>query len=537
MAGDRYDRFNRESILMRRTVLPGALGLTLVSSMGLTGVSSATPPTAAGAQLPALAQAPALAKPWDFDGDGKADQVFASPGRRVSGEAKAGAVFARYASGGPQTITQRSKGIPGAVESGDKFGSALASGDFDGNGFADLAVGSPGEAVKGFDGAGTVTIIYGSPTGLRTRSATLIHQGLARVPGRLQAGDNMGAALAAGDFNANGFDDLVVGLPGEDIIENKTRRVNSGTTLIFRGRATGLTTRKSSARSQLLEKVPGRPERGDKWGTSVAVGRVNRDRFADLVVGVPGEDGKSDNEGLVAVMYGNGQGLGLVAQVIGGTETRSAGMLGAAVAVGDVDNDSDVGDEDVIAGAPKRTVDGRRAAGGIVVLEAGGDGVHASQRRNFSLNTKGVPGKARRGDKFGAAVAVGTMRGDGFADLLVGVPKMDVKAKNSGAVVTLRGSGVGVTGRGSIAFSQAATGMQGAPERGDQFGLAVAFSGSTLQVGSPGEDIGNAKNAGFVHRIPTRSNEPRTRASVGMDEADVSGGTLGEGATFGRALA
>ncbi|HEY0238126.1 MAG TPA: FG-GAP repeat protein, partial [Friedmanniella sp.] len=54
----------------------------------------------------------------------------------------------------------------GSSRSGDRFGSAVASGDFDGDGYADLAVGHPGERVAGASQAGAVTVLFGTRHGL-----------------------------------------------------------------------------------------------------------------------------------------------------------------------------------------------------------------------------------------------------------------------------------------------------------------------------------------------------------------------------------
>ena len=84
----------------------------------------------------------------------------------------AGAVNILYGSAsgltaaGNQFWTQDNPGILERAEAGDLFGSALATGDFDGDGFADLAVGVPFENVGSVSDAGAVNILYGSASGL-----------------------------------------------------------------------------------------------------------------------------------------------------------------------------------------------------------------------------------------------------------------------------------------------------------------------------------------------------------------------------------
>ncbi len=108
---------------------------------------------------------------WDFDADGHADVAVGIPDKRLGDAFGAGAVLVLYGSPSGLTArdqwwTQDSPGVKGASESWDSFGSALAAGDLDGDGYADLAVGAPREAVGSAEQAGAVHVLYGAPTGL-----------------------------------------------------------------------------------------------------------------------------------------------------------------------------------------------------------------------------------------------------------------------------------------------------------------------------------------------------------------------------------
>jgi hypothetical protein len=111
------------------------------------------------------------------------------------------------------TQTQR---IPGPLFAGTEFLfiSAMASGDFNGDGFGDLALGFPGiDSVTST--AGNVLILPGSANGLLANNPQRIRQGSDGIAGTPNDGEFFGWSLAAGDFNGDGIDDLVVGVPGE----------------------------------------------------------------------------------------------------------------------------------------------------------------------------------------------------------------------------------------------------------------------------------------------------------------------------------
>ena len=137
-------------------------------------------------------------------------------GEDLRGVKDAGAVQVLYGSAAGVTARdqlwhQGRKGIKNKLEKNDRFGQALASGDFDADGYADLAVGIPGEDIGKKRDTGAVQVLYGSPTGLTARDQVW-HQGKPGVPGKSEAGDWFGGGLAVGDFDADGFADLAVGV-------------------------------------------------------------------------------------------------------------------------------------------------------------------------------------------------------------------------------------------------------------------------------------------------------------------------------------
>ena len=143
----------------------------------------------------------------DFNHDGFADLAVGVPHDRIGGVFFAGAVNVFYGSAdglsstGSRYFSQNTPGVGSTAEVPDSFGSALAAGDFDHDGYADLAVGVPNEGVGDIPIAGAVNVLYGSAGGLTAVGSQYFTQSSPGVGSSAEDHDFFGSALAAGDFD------------------------------------------------------------------------------------------------------------------------------------------------------------------------------------------------------------------------------------------------------------------------------------------------------------------------------------------------
>src|SRR3954447_9169711 len=105
----------------------------------------------------------------DIDGDNASDIVAGAPAANLDGRAGAGAIAVRLSRVGRQALTLDALPGLGPAEAGDRFGSALAVGDVDQDGCADVVVGAPGRA-----GTGAAYLVHGTPAGLATSRAVAL---------------------------------------------------------------------------------------------------------------------------------------------------------------------------------------------------------------------------------------------------------------------------------------------------------------------------------------------------------------------------
>jgi hypothetical protein len=419
----------------------------------------------------------------DFNGDGFGDLAAGVP-NEDRGTADTGGVNVIYGSPGGldassvpnQFWSMDQSGVLGSASTGAQFGRSLASGDFNGDGVSDLAVGSPGNTVAGIPGAGNVNILYGSSTGLVVAGNQFWAQHTTGVEGTGRSGDQFARSLSSGDFGNGIQQDLAIGNPFDDEAAPDAGSVN-----VLYGSVEGLAVTGNQLWTQDSPGIPGTSEDTDIFGWDVAAADFGASSEADLAIGVPLESKAGISSGAVDVIYGTAGGLdGTGAQVwtqdspgVPGEATADQ-AFGASVAADDFGNSSRA---DLAIGVAADTVDNLSGAGSVNVLYGSAPGLTATGSQLWSQNSTGIVGTAEPGDLFGADVGTADFDGDGHADLAVGVTYEDVgniTDAGSANVIYADAGGAGLTDVNNQIWSQNSPGILGKSNPGDQFTFAVA---------------------------------------------------------------
>jgi hypothetical protein len=159
-----------------------------------------------------------------------------------------------------------------------------AGADFNGDGYPDVAISVAGETVNGASNAGGIHVLFGAKDGLHTAKSQFVTNATDGIAGDPVAGEGFGARLAHGDLNADGYDDLVVGVP-RHAIENYD---DAGGVHVLFGSAKGLLT--DHYFDQSTPGIPGTLGY-HHFGDAVAVGDFDGDGIDDLAVGAPYDTG------------------------------------------------------------------------------------------------------------------------------------------------------------------------------------------------------------------------------------------------------
>lgn len=460
-----------------------------------------------------------LAGGGDFNGDGLADIALGAPFADSAEAAGGGRVYVVFGrTSGAVVLSKIAAGEGGFVLDGlavnDRLGRALVMpGDLNGDGLADLVVGAPFADPDGRDNAGATYVVFGRSGGAAPKlSAVAAGQGGFAIAGAA-AGDYSGFSLAGGDFNGDGWRDVLLGAYG--------RNSNSGGAYVVFGRtAAGAVDLAAPFGGFSINGARG----GDYAGESVAsLGDVNGDGFAELAIGAAWSDPPAGRDaGRAYVVFGRTADTAIdlaeaASATLAGTRDGE-GIGGLVLGVGDLNGD---GRGDLALGSG---VEG--SAGKLYVLFgsaalAGGEAPDltavAAGQGGFVVDGSGV-----FDDGGLTAAPVGDLNRDGLADLLIGSPSADPAAgSNAGRAFVVFGK----TGGEVVALSALAdgSGSGGFAIDGEQAGTwagrtvqaAGDFNGDGFQdllIGAPygdsATDPASADNAGRVYLVFGRAGGP-----------------------------
>ncbi len=431
----------RLGVLLAAVVALAAIAVIAVLVLG----SSAEDP-------PSTPPEPGLA--YDFDDDGRQEIVVGVPdGGPADEESASGAVIVQPPEdAAPTVITQAIAEVPGSPEDEDGFGAGLASADFDRDGHADLAIGTPGKE--------HVTVLYGGPEDPSEARKQQLDGDTMRLP---SGSGDYGRVMIARDVDRDGFGDLVVGAPGDPDTDE-----GPGAVQILFGSSRGL-----DVAGATRLRTPDSAFAG--FGARLRLGDVNGDDNVDLVEGAPDVQGVAGH-----ASYCPGTPKGPTrCEPLGGREGTGA------LSIADVNGD---GFEDIVEGDGN----GNGTAGEIRLVPGSRDG--PGEPLTITQESPEVKGNDQPGDQFGGSVETSDLDDDGYADMIVAA-----RQENDGAgrVTIIRGGPDGYSRNGGRNISEDEPGIPGVAARGHQFGSTMAFleleSGRRdLAVAVPGAGLDQA---------------------------------------------
>ncbi|HYN36827.1 MAG TPA: FG-GAP repeat protein, partial [Actinomycetota bacterium] len=415
---------------------------------------------------------------------------------------------------GSQAWTQDSPGVLSTPDQFDRFGFSLGAGDFNNDGFDDLAVGVLGEEVAGLL-AGAVHVLYGSDQGLTAAGDQLWSLGTTGVAGDPTPNGYYGNSLATGNFGNGPADDLAVGAPGQHVDLNEY----AGGLSVLYGSGDGLEAAGSLYVTQATDQMDGDPDLNDFFAWSLAAGDFGGSDKDDLAVGVPGDEVLGPKAGSVHILFGSNQGVESTgSQYINETTAgivekwgpNAGDNFGWALAAG---NFRDSSRTDLAIGVPGKDINGDDSAGGVVVVSGDDDGLNSTTAQFLSEDHNQAPGETEPSEAYGSVLTAANFGRTNRSDLAIAVPYNDVDGIESvGLVHVVYGSNNGFEEGADEIWHTAKPSIRQSPHQNEQFGSSLTganfgkSSQADLAIGAPIDSVGGDVGAGIVNCIYGKAN-------------------------------
>ncbi|MBN1581499.1 MAG: FG-GAP repeat protein, partial [Anaerolineae bacterium] len=322
----------------------------------------------------------------DVNGDGYADVIIGAP-YYDNGQTDEGRVYVYL--GSSDGLGTTADWFAESDQDNAKFGhSAGTAGDVNGDGYADVIIGAI-YYDNGNTDEGRAFVYYGSSTGLGDTPGWVVENN--------QAGSAFGYSTGtAGDVNGDGYDDVIIGADRYD-----NGQTDEGRGYVYQGSATGLSTTANWT-------VDG-DQSGARLGlSSGTAGDINNDGYADIIIGAPYYDHGQTDEGMALVYYGSPSGLYASASWTAEGNQPDARFGSRVGTAGDVNGD---GYADVIVTAV-RYDHGQTDEGMAFVYHGSTAGLNATA----DWTAESDQSDARLASWVGTA---GDVNGDGYADIIM----------------------------------------------------------------------------------------------------------------------
>jgi len=437
----------------------------------------------------------------DVNGDGYSDVVIGAP-YYSNGPGSEGAVYVFQ--GGPAGINTSPSFIAESFQANALMGVSVGGGDFNGDGYSDIMAGSY-YYTKTVASEGAVLIYNGSPAGISGGPATILQS--------FQSNARFGESVGTGDFNGDGYCDVIVGAftysNGESF---------EGATYIYKGSPNGINTTPVA----IFESNAVNAQLGY---AANAAGDVNGDGYSDFIAGAPFYSNSTGRVGSAYLFYGSPDGINpnTITSVIAGAQLNEA--LGTSVSsAGDVNGD---GFSDVVIGAPLYD-NGQTDEGAAFIYLGSANGIVTPFATKVESNQVGA--------QMGYSVAsAGDVNGDGYSDVIVGAPQYHNGSSAEGAVFLFLGSPTGtsttVTARvesninfAQLGFSVAAAGDVNGDGYADIIAGANLYTNGQFNEGAAYVYLGTATGINTIPSAILQSNQANAQMGYSVGTAgDVNG--------------